>query len=491
MKVLILINSIFLFSLSTICAQTNVKETPLISTKALAQDFLLLRTALEKTHAGLYTYTPKDRLDLAFETIANSLNHPMTSIEFFRKISPLLEQIGNGHTNFLIPPDYRKALDKNLPRFPFAIYEKQDTLYILRNLSEELSIQPGFILNRINGEKASTVLTQLAENLTRDGYNTSWPKGRIIKNFSGFYAVHKGTPKQFEIEITNLNGQSKSFLIKGLTTQKIIEFAKKRYPPKKKTIIKSKLPLTFNLSGNIGLLKVQSFSKPIIKKSGQQYKDFFKQTFQQIEANKTQHLIIDLRNNGGGWPEVVQELFQYLTDSEYRDTSFAYTLTKNLPNQKHYKNGFWEFLDMKKSLKLKKEGTIYKVIKRQENKPVQPAKNNFQGELYILINPFSLSATTDFLGMLKNINRGVFIGETAGGSPHRVTSWLMPVLVLPNTKIEAIIPLVHTETQLNYQDDGLGISPHFFVKNSIQEAIQGKDSVMQFTLDLIKQSKEK
>ena len=113
--------SLFFVAPTLLLAQTANKENlPLISPEKLKEDFQLLKTSLEKTHAGLYPYTPKDSLDYAFNQIESSLNQPMTSINFYRKITPLLQLIGNGHTHFHAPPDFKTAINTTLLRFPFC-----------------------------------------------------------------------------------------------------------------------------------------------------------------------------------------------------------------------------------------------------------------------------------------------------------------------------------------------------------------------------------
>lgn len=474
----------FLF-LNFLVAQTsNEDNLSLISSKKLKEDFQFLKTGLEKTHAGLYIYTSKDSLDKILTTIESALHQPMTSINFYRKITPLLKLIGNGHTNFLVPPDYNKAINTTLPRFPFAVHWHQDTLYILRNLSNNETLEAGMIVKSINGESAVTVMQTLADNLTRDAQNDSWPKGKVVRDFSGKYAYFKGTPPIFKMEIVGRKGETIFLSIKGLTRDKITQHAKKRYPNWRKPPGK---PLQFEIVDSIGKLTVRSFYLPAIRKAKQAYKAFFKSIFTQIENQKIKHLIIDIRDNGGGWPQVVNELFSYLINEPYLHKTTAYTITNKLPNQKHYEDGFWHFLDMRKSLKLKKDGTIYKVTGDKKHKVVQPAQNPFQGKIYVLTNPFTFSGATDFMGMLKNVNRGTFIGEIAGGNPHHNTAWIMPWLVLPNTKIEAILPVVGMQTVNNFPNDKQGMKPDFFVENNIEAELEGKDAAMQFLLHRIQQ----
>ena len=470
----------FLFLTSSFAQDGN--KLQIFTPKELKKDFRILKECLEKSHAGLYTYTSKAELDQAFEQINLALEHPMTSIKFYRKITPLLKLIGNGHTNFYPPSEYRKAINSYLPRFPFALYQRADTIYILRNVSKDKSIVEGTILKSINGESAIEVFQELADNLTRDAENNSWPMAKVAGDFSGYYAFFKGTPKQFEIEILDKNGNLQERTIEGLTAAEIMKISNKKYPKENK---KWK-PFSFKIENEIGILDIKSFSLPTIKKHDLNYKKYFQKVFSELKTKQISTLIIDIRNNGGGYPEVVDNLLSYFLESDYVASVKSHTITKKLPHRKHYKYGFWENLEMRKDLKLKKQGNIYSVKGSNQNVILTPSPNAFKGELYVLINPFSFSGATDFLGMLKNIDRGIFIGETAGGSPHQVTARFMPTLILPNTKIKANIPLVHSKSKMKFEDNGKGVAPHFFIKNTIKEEMKNEDAVMNFTLKQIK-----
>ena len=459
-----------------------------ISVAELKEDFQILRSSLEASHAGLYAYTSKAALDQQFDEIESSIKLPMTSIEFYRKIKPLLKSIGDGHTDFLIAEDFRSAINGELPLFPFAMYWKDNQLLVLRNLSHDESLVPGTIIKSINGESAKPLIQFMIDNMTRDAEITSAAEAKIFRDFAGYYAVLKGTPDFFDLEIEDSNGETRQVNIQGLKTAEMVSIGQKRYAEfYKRKNVPNGPPLSFELKDGVGLLTARSFSKPTIRKSGQDYKDFFKNTFEQIESQSVQQLILDLRNNGGGYPEVIIDLYRYLSDIPYVHELDAFTITKKLPNRKHYKHGFWENVDILKSLRLKKEGDIYRVTdKSVSKKSYPPANNRFEGELYVLVNPFSFSATSDLIGMLRNANRGICIGETPGGNPHRGTSWIMPVLVLPNSNLQAIIPLVHMKSKLAFDENKKGMIPDHVVKNSLDAEINGEDEVREFAMDLIK-----
>lgn len=478
--------SVFFFLSFVVFGQNE--ELLLLQPSELKKDFQLLRTALEKTHAGLYAYTSEKEMNLVFEKMEKSLNQPMTSIDFFRKISELLKPIGNGHTLFIPQKEYMEAINNRLPRFPFAVYWHRENLYVLRNLSDEKNIQPGTIIKTINGEKASDVYQELVDKYTRDGNINAFPREKVIIGFSRFYAIIKGTPEYFTMDLIDLEGKENQLKIKGLSMSQIGEYYKKRYPNFKKK--SDKLPLRFTINNGIGVLTVTTFSKPDIKKSGQNYKDFFEKTFETIKKEQLKNLIVDVRDNGGGYPEVVIDLHRYLSETPNYPHTVSHTITRNLPNQKYYKYGFWEYLELRFAFRLRKQGDKYLVTRgRKKNKTILSPKNVFKGNLKILFNANSFSATVSFLGLLKNDERGVFIGETAGGSPHQSTAWMFPEFILPHSKIRAIIPLVQTKTTLKFEDTNEGIVPHHFVRNSIEDVVEGKDAVMEFALELIRNGK--
>jgi len=64
----------------------------------LQEDSQLLRTALEEAHGGLYYYTSKKELDRQFNSIKEKLTRPMTELEFYSLVLPLIANINDGHT---------------------------------------------------------------------------------------------------------------------------------------------------------------------------------------------------------------------------------------------------------------------------------------------------------------------------------------------------------------------------------------------------------
>jgi hypothetical protein len=64
----------------------------------------------------------------------------------------------------------------------------------------------------------------------------------------------------------------------------------------------------------------------------------------------------------------------------------------------------------------------------------------------------------------------------------------MPRLTLPNTKIRVLIPMIRYTMAVSGYPKNRGIIPDYPVSPTIEDLLNDKDTVMEFTFDLIKQN---
>ena len=274
----------------------------------LEEDLNVLRTELESLHPGLYTYTPKLELDAVFDGIKAQLDHPMTALQFFRLLMPLHPAIGNNHTKIYPPQDYVKALTTHLPRFPFRLYWYQDSLFVTEDVSRENQIGPGSQILSINGERALSVFQFLAKQLTTDGYNLSYPYTLTGLGFSRYYGYFKGTPATFQIEYKTPSGIQKEVRVAGIPVPEIM--ANRQVRIKK---MEAKDEFDFQVRNGIGILRLSTFQiDPSSNFTPKAYKTFLKSTFSRLANENIHSLVLDLRDNGGGFPEAANHLLSYL-----------------------------------------------------------------------------------------------------------------------------------------------------------------------------------
>lgn len=465
-----------------------------IPKEKLLQDLEILESHLYQVHPGLFTYTPQEEFQ-AFFTELMSKDEDLSPIEFYRSLLPLHSLIQNGHT-FLIPPeDWSQAVEDKLPHFPFDIYPYENRLYILRNLSLAEKIQAGDELLSINGQNAYQVFIHLRNSWTRDGENRSFPTEIVSQDFSEFYANVLGTPDSFDIQIKRAK-KEENFTIEALPLAKLKELSEHRYQHEKRPWYNDNpgSPTNFKIKDGVGILYLPSFSIYQLKEDKIKYKAFFRKVFEELEEKNIENLIIDIRDNGGGHGDVAAELFSYLHEEDFYLLSEIYSKINSLKDKRNYEGvSFFLRLQMKLALKkIEEDQYVPKKFAAKRNHlsltKHKASSPMYSGKLYILQGGWSFSASGMFTGLLKNYEKGIIIGEEAGGNPHTQVGDFEQMLVLPHSKVRIRIPLFYERMAVEFENTGRGLIPHHIIRPSIEDKLKGKDPLMDFTLKLIRKS---
>ncbi len=104
------------------------------SPEQLAADFNQLFITLENIHPDLYANIEKDSMDRYRSAISEKLNRPLTSLEFWKLVAPLIARFKDGHTTLYFPYQFRQDyLDKGGKIFPFEVSIKGDRIFVAKN----------------------------------------------------------------------------------------------------------------------------------------------------------------------------------------------------------------------------------------------------------------------------------------------------------------------------------------------------------------------
>lgn len=440
---------------------------------------------MEAIQSGLYTYFTKEHQDQEWAKIEAQLDKSMTAVEFYRLLTPMLKYIANGHNGFLPPKDYISYVSKEAPRFPFDLGWDGSQLFILRNVSQDSSISDGTVIKTINGQTVDELMAFMMDHMTRDGFNESLPLRSTTANFKTHYALLFGTPDSFDLTLES-EGTQTSVKVDAITIEQIADYRKSRYPELNPPwYLNDEKAYSFELHDNYAEMKLRTFSIDYIKQSKQKYRRFFKDSFAQIQASGVEHLIIDLRGNGGGDTEPTLLLLSYLYDGPLQFYGAMNLKIKKIPNRRLYESKLGLVNTFSWMLVRKKEGDGYELrqIDRYHRKK-KPAKS-FEGQVYALIDAGSFSATGEMAGALKGYTNTLFIGEESGGNPVVNTSGEMLNLILPNTKVQATIPIVEFIMNVPFENDGRGMMPDFTPDVSIEDRIEGKDKTKELAIELV------
>jgi len=219
------------------------------------------------------------------------------------------------------------------------------------------------------------------------------------------------------------------------------------------------------------------------------FKNFLKETFARIQKEGITDLIIDLRENGGGFSELLDPLLGYITNKPvvgglhfeikvskqikdyYRSTLRWYV--KWLPIQ--YVHPTW------RKIWSADEGDMVS-IERQPKKP-ENNPSRFDGQIYLLIGPKTYSTAQGFAAAVQDYKLGTLIGEETGGTACSFGEWYP--FDLPNTRLWVFVSTKRIPRPSGICD-GQGVVPDYEVNQSLEDSNQGIDTIMKFTEDLIR-----
>lgn len=467
-----------------------------LSTEVLVDDLNILKENLELIHPGLYVYTTKQEMEAYFEELKASLNQPMKPIDFYRKLTSIHNKIRDGHT-FLIPPEsWSQAVETRLPHFPFDVYWDGEKLFVLRNFSNKTEIEDGIEISRINGVSGVEVFDKLIESWTKDGYNKTFPAKLIQHDFSEFYANIFGTFAVHELVV--IKGETETtYQIEAIPISEIRMRSMKRYQFEKRQWYNDNKnpPLSLNIKDGVAILKIPTFSIKNIEDTKIDYEEFFKTSFAKISKASVNELIIDIRGNGGGEGDVATELFSYLHEKPFNLLKEIYTITNKITNKKFFEGNVSSTnFQMKVGLKKISENRfVPKPAAARKNhlslEDKNPSIPYYAGKVYVFVDGWSFSASGMFTSLIKNYDRGIFIGEEAGSNPFTQNGDFEQMLKLPNSGIRMRIPLLHYKMNVDFENTGQGVVPEHYIKNSITQELNNEDAVMDWTLEFIRTEK--
>ena len=179
-------------------------------------------------------------------------------------------------------------------------------------------------------------------------------------------------------------------------------------------------------------------------------------------------------------------LARYIKKTTFKVADSAYAVSRSLsPYTGKIKQGWLNNLGLFFLTKKRKDG--YYHFGYYERKSYQPKKkNHFDGDVYVLINGHTFSASTLFTHTVKGQDNVLVVGEEAGGGWYGNNGIMIPDIVLPVTKLRVRLPVFKIVQYNNVKKDGRGVMPDIYIP-PIGEAIKnGVDRKMVWIMDRIK-----
>jgi C-terminal processing protease CtpA/Prc len=504
---------IICFAQCSTIKKDNAHLQQLISVNQLQKDVDFTHKKLQKLHPKLDYYISKESLDYKFDSLKNTINKPLNPLEFYKKLSPIVAEIKQGHS-YVVPPtkEYSKKKTKAIlkkgigpfSQFDFTFYN--DKLYVIKNKSANKTIAPGSEVLSVNGVKPANLINEYNHYYSSDGFNTTFKKQMATKRFTTFFTTEYGIKDSLQY-VFKLNDSIKFITIKRFNKDSIAK-KEKKVVPKKLLIDKEKLQalkrkkringydktsnnlireLNFiSKDTSVAILKIRGF------KSGR-FRKFYKESFAEIQKRNTKTLIIDLRNNGGGRLSEIIDLYSYLADSTFVFLQKSEVVSKaSLFNGAYFNKGSVPVKVIKSIFSPFVYSYLLFTVHKDKNglnyfgtdtKPNSISKKAFKGKIYVLINGGSFSASSIISSNLKGLKRATFVGEETGGDYNGTVAGFMPILQLPHSELKVRIGIMNMAPHYQTKVIGHGIFPDVPITPTLEDQIQGKDPELDWILN--------
>ncbi|UOQ52038.1 S41 family peptidase [Hymenobacter cellulosivorans] len=444
-------------------------------------DFRLFRAALEQVHPGVYRYTPKARFDALFDSVYGRLQAPLSEQAYYAMLTPLMVQLRCGHTKFIPAQRDDKYPYHTSQLFPLRLHLLGGRAYALYAYDGRNIVPPGAEILQINGRPVGDILTGLLPYVSfADGATTTAKWLELDAFFAGYYAAFGQAADRYTVQYRQPDGRLAQAELPATTLATIKAVEKQRAPAPRYPVRLEFLP------NDVATLTIDHFW---VGEQEEPFEKFLASAFRQLRARGTKALILDVRNNEGGMDGYGSLLYSYLARQPFSYYSRITTHPRRVAIQEQVHSEWFYGIYRHLLISRAKDGT-YEYRHRQGLKRQQPQKKAFVGDVYVLTNGWSFSATAEFATAVRAQGRATFIGQETGGAAGGDNSGFFAFVNLPHSGITMGLPVWSYYMAQPGSHPERGIIPDYVVEPTAADVLSGTDPEMQLAQDLIRKKAE-
>lgn len=428
---------------------------------------------LIKFHPDPFRYISKDSLHAFVLKTKDQITMPLTEMQARFYIKRIIAKIGCGHTDVAASKKYTKAVKKlNRPILPLNTFVvDSNKLIVLNNLSKDSTIKSGDEILSIDHRPVNNILKTIYSVTTSDGYNETYKKqGTRYYWFKYYYSFCYGFKPEYIVKLKH-----KDLSISNYTLAAISSLKDTVILPKKDSIhvLEKTKTCSYSIIKNdksVAVIDIDGFK-------GRHWHRFFRKSFKDIKEKNIEHLVIDLRDNGGGQ---INDGLNFLSYIIHEKMYLPFDRKPNLMifNPRYKMNlgsRITPFIFCTMMPQRPKNGRLRHYFITFPKK-----KKAYQGKTYVLINGKSFSMSGVVSTYLKYKAKATTIGEETGGNIAGSNAVISGKIILPNSRIQVFIPMYHLYHDIDVKNEGRGLMPDYPTQYTKDDVLNGVD------IDLIK-----
>lgn len=483
--ILVFIIALFGFQTSAIA-----QKTKMLSPKQMNKDLKYLEFVI-KAHPDPYSHITEAELTKKIEETKAGLDHELSVLDFYKKVSSIVALIKDGHSSASMPRFWMVNSMREYGAFPYKVYlTNEDELYIIKAFSNG-SIPKGAKITAINGIAVDSFLQIIDPFIS---YERIPFRNTIIDDgFDLYLNLAFGQSSKRTIEY--FTGDTKEVVVDNIPYKEWKVVNRNEKEEREKQIDIGEPYVYKKIKDGVGLLHIYAF----YANSVSDYDIFLEKTFRSIKKDNIHSLIIDVRGNFGGWPGISSRLFHYISNTHFKtmansSTKSSITYHENLYNRYPQLRSSPHILTHKSlhsidiAYLLKQPDGSYINEEAFFNEEPQFKKNEFNGDCYLLTNRDSYSAASSFASTFQCYRMGLIIGEETGGTK----------VFRANSIYEELdrsgIWVGMSTTKLNtacFNEELKGVVPDIKYTPSVLELSSGMDTHLMYTLRVINKVQKK
>ncbi|WP_404365468.1 S41 family peptidase [Corallococcus coralloides] len=453
------------------------------ATKARA-DVALLRRALETLQPGLHRYRDKAGTQAAFARLEAAASRPITDLALWREVSLLLAGIHCDHTKAELPEAleaWRRAQPTHLP-LRFKLIEGR--MIVVSNDGQPGAPPPGSELVAINGLPVPRVLPTLGRTVAYDGSTDQAIAAKLASDsdlmgddFNEAWPAFHGFPSRWELDWKRPGERQPTHVT--LEPIPFTRWTSLAWPgsPYRDEFYKA---LHWRLDGRVATLRIDTFvnyRNPVHPEA------FLGAFFKTLKARGVEHLVLDLRESGGGSDEVAVALLRHLLPEPFvwlKPARLKAIRYGDLPQHiESWGNRQELFEPPLEDFRRMKDGTWERLPPPDEaaRQPREPSPDRFTGRLTVLTGPMNASGATMTIAHLKERGGARLVGEESAGSAEGPTAGRIFLLTLPHGGVRIRIPIAWNRTNIEHFVAGRGVPVDETVIPTLLDFEAGRDRV--------------
>lgn len=402
-----------------------------ISAQEAKEDIDYLAKKLAEVNPSAFKFISQEAFEANVNSIKNTISDSISIPELRWNACAIIASINCSHTGSGRFGIESQMLPDSL-RFPMQVQWIDDRMFVSDPLVNGDKIAAGTEIISINAVAVGDLVGKIYDHIHAQGSVTSskrlefnhWAT-TLLPYQLGFPAAYSIRTADNKTHALNANSEMDNFV-------------------RNTTIVHCEEPLCLDFpKEKTAHLTVASFNF-YPWNNLDRFEKFMDESFSEIEAQGSEHLIIDLRGNGGGSPESSIYLLRYLLKEPFpyfRETEY---------------NAGWGMQT--------------------------PFAKTFDGDIVFLIDGEGMSTTGHFIAIAKDRQLGTIVGEELG-SNHFCTAG-QGTFRMENAKAEFYVANTPSAVDVNSIPDHQGVLPDNVVVQSINDYLKGVDTVLNYALQL-------